>query len=269
RKDNAAAELRIRVEANEKLAQLDAAQADVIRQRRAKELSDEAQYYSLLADGMLAGLNQGKQQQVQASERYKQQRIAAVLDEQDARLAVVATGSQDEINIRQDTENKLRQIQQDSHQAQLDLLQQQTAKIASIVTSSLSSLSAIQDADSQAKLARLDAEMNKEGFRAIDSAKFAEGGIAYGPSHAQGGIQLHQRGRHVGIEIEGGEAIINKRSTALFGPVLSAINQLGGGRPFYTDPLQGSALMARLAVGGVVPANLPDYLPQVRTAGVV
>jgi hypothetical protein len=27
--------------------------------------------------------------------------------------------------------------------------------------------------------------------------------------------------------------------------------------------------MARLAVGGVVPANLPDYLPQVRTGGIV
>jgi hypothetical protein len=223
------------------------------------------------------------------------------------------------------------------------LLQQQTAKIANVITSSLSSLSAIQDADSQAKLARIDAEMNREGvsaarkavlekqklrveqqageqrkkfaraeavvnlgaavlqilkspaapfvepaasivrgleiaaatataytqFRAIDSAKFAQGGIAYGPSHAQGGIQLQHRGRAVGIEIEGGEAIINRRSTALFGPVLSAINQLGGGRALYVDPLQGSAFMARLAQGGVVPANLQDYLPQVRTGGVV
>jgi hypothetical protein len=344
RADNEAAKLRIRAEASQKLAALDAAQADAERQRRAKELSDEAQHYNLLADAMLAGRTQAEQQQLAASETYQQQRIAAVLDEQDARLALVAQGSQEEANILLDAENRIKQIRAESAQAQLDLLQQQTAKIASVVSGSLSSLSALQDSDSQAKLARIDAEMNAEGvsaarkavlekqklrveqqaaeqrkriakaeaivnlgaavlqilkspaapfvepaasivrgleiaaatatayaqIRAIDSAKFAAGGlVAIGPSHAQGGIQLTRQGRAVGIEIEGGEAIINKRSTALFGSVLSAINQLGGGRPLYVDPLQGSALMARLAVGGVVPANLPDYLPQVRTASVV
>lgn len=341
RKDNAAAELRIRAEASQKLAELEAAQADAARQRRAQELSEEAAHYTLLADGMLAGLTQGEQAQVQATETYKQQRLAALLDEQDAKLALVAKGSQDEVNIRQETQNKVLQLQQDSHQAQLALLKSQTDKVASVITGSLSSLAAIQDADSQAKLARLDAEMNKEGvsaarhavlekqkvraeqeaaeqrkkiaraqavvqlgaailtilaeesvlpsplaeiakaveiaattatayaqFRAMDSAKFAQGGIAYGPSHARGGIQLTRQGRAVGIEIEGGEAIINKRSTALFGPVLSAINQLGGGRPFYVDPKPAQE-WARLAEGGMVPRNLPEYLPQVRTGGIV
>lgn len=51
----------------------------------------------------------------------------------------------------------------------------------------------------------------------------AKGRYLVGPSHAQGGIQ---------IEAEGGEAIINKRSTAKFKPLLSAINQAGGGVKF-------------------------------------
>jgi hypothetical protein len=277
RADNEAAKLRIRAEALNKLAVLEAATADAGRQRRAKELSDEAQSYNLLADGMLAGRTQAEQQQLAASETYQQQRIAAVLEEQDARLALVAQGSQEEANILLDAENRIKQIRADSAQAQLDLLQQQTAKITSVVSGSLSSLSALQDADSHAKLARIDAEMNAEGvsaarkavlekqklrveqqaaeqrkkiaraeavvnlgaaimtilkspaapfvepaasivraleigsatamayaqFRAIDSAKFARGGIAYGPSHAQGGIQLTRQGRAVGIEIEG------------------------------------------------------------------
>lgn len=59
------------------------------------------------------------------------------------------------------------------------------------------------------------------------------------------------------------------RGAGGFGPVLSTSNQLGEGRALYKDPLDDSSLMARLAVGGVVPVNLPEYLPQVRTGGVV
>lgn len=56
------------------------------------------------------------------------------------------------------------------------------------------------------------------------------GGMLKGRSHKQGGIN---------IEAEGGEAIINKRSSAMFGGLLSQINMAGGGIP----------LMAR---GGIV-----------------
>ncbi len=52
----------------------------------------------------------------------------------------------------------------------------------------------------------------------ISSQKFAKGGILKGPSHANGGI-LTQFG-----ELEGGEAVINKRNTATFAPLLSKIN---------------------------------------------
>jgi hypothetical protein len=148
RQDNTATELRIRAEALRKLADLEAADADTVCQRRAQELNEQAQQYTLLADGMLAGRTQVEQQQLAASETYQQQRLAAVLAEQDARLALVVQGSEEEANILLEPENRIKQIRADSAQAQLDLLQQQTAKIASVITSSLSSLSAIQDADS-------------------------------------------------------------------------------------------------------------------------
>lgn len=61
------------------------------------------------------------------------------------------------------------------------------------------------------------------------SSKFADGGLLDGPSHAAGGIT--GTGAFANVEVEGGEAIINKRSTALFSPILSAINQIGGGKP--------------------------------------
>ena len=52
---------------------------------------------------------------------------------------------------------------------------------------------------------------------AIKNAKFAEGEIDInGPSHSRGGIHA---------EIEGGESVINKRSTAKYKGLLEAINQ--------------------------------------------
>lgn len=62
----------------------------------------------------------------------------------------------------------------------------------------------------------------------IKSQKFEKGGIISGASHADGGVPI-QGGR---AEVEGGEVIINKRSSAMFRNELSMINQAGGGVKF-------------------------------------
>lgn len=62
--------------------------------------------------------------------------------------------------------------------------------------------------------------------------KAAKGAYLSGPSHAQGGIN---------IEAEGGEAIINKRSTSMFLPLLSAINEAGGGVKFAHGGMVGGS----------------------------
>ena len=69
----------------------------------------------------------------------------------------------------------------------------------------------------------------------IAGQQFADGGLVGGgmfdgPSHAQGGIKFASGGRI--MEAEGGEAIINKRSTSMFKPLLSSINSAGGGVKF-------------------------------------
>jgi len=56
--------------------------------------------------------------------------------------------------------------------------------------------------------------------------KLADGGLLNGPSHASGGIQTKFG------EMEGGEAVINKRSTAMFKNTLSQMNEAGGGIAF-------------------------------------
>jgi len=60
----------------------------------------------------------------------------------------------------------------------------------------------------------------------VVESSFAEGGILSGRSHRQGGI------RAGGVEFEGGEAVINKRSTRMFKDILSNINFAGGGKRF-------------------------------------
>ncbi len=64
----------------------------------------------------------------------------------------------------------------------------------------------------------------------IPDDMFAKGGMVVGPSHADGGVKFNVGGRVA--ELEGGEAVINKRSTAMFRSQLSAMNQAGGGVAF-------------------------------------
>lgn len=65
--------------------------------------------------------------------------------------------------------------------------------------------------------------------------KAARGRLITGRSHAMGGEI---------IEAEAGEVIINRRSTKMFAPLLSAINQAGGGIPFVA-PLSDGGFTSR------------------------
>lgn len=68
------------------------------------------------------------------------------------------------------------------------------------------------------------------------------GGLATGPSHEQGGIYAGG-----GSYIEGNEAIINRQSSLQYAPLLSQINQAGGGRPIVVSSPMDSRLMEALA----------------------
>jgi hypothetical protein len=75
----------------------------------------------------------------------------------------------------------------------------------------------------------------------VQTPKAQKGMITKGASHAQGGIPAIVSG-NTPIELEGGEAIINKNSTARFGNILSQINQAGGGVKFATGGVVGSPI---------------------------
>jgi len=60
---------------------------------------------------------------------------------------------------------------------------------------------------------------------------YADGGLIGGKRHAQGGTL---------IEAEQGEAIMTRGAVTMFGPLLSSLNQLGGGTSFSTGAMGGS-----------------------------
>tara|TARA_B100001250_G_scaffold409590_1_gene434255 strand:+ start:2019 stop:6068 length:4050 start_codon:yes stop_codon:yes gene_type:complete len=64
------------------------------------------------------------------------------------------------------------------------------------------------------------------------NGRLATGGMVEGPSHKEGGVKFGVGGRV--MELEGGEAVINKKSTAMFRGSLSAMNVAGGGKKFAT-----------------------------------
>ena len=75
-------------------------------------------------------------------------------------------------------------------------------------------------------MAAITAATTAAEIAVIASQKYARGGELHGPSHAQGGIKGFVGNRH--IEAEGGEVIINKRSSAKHRKLLSLINSDNG-----------------------------------------
>lgn len=93
---------------------------------------------------------------------------------------------------------------------------------------------------------------------------YADGGLLGGPSHSRGGIPVG----NTGIEVEGGEYVINKRTTRYNQPLIEYINSQR--RPitrediedFYADKRRVSTKVSvakmKFADGGAVPMNMDN-----------
>jgi len=85
-----------------------------------------------------------------------------------------------------------------------------------------------------------------------------DGGLFQGASHANGGVKFRVGGTiH---EAEGGEAIINKRNTAMFKPILSAINSYGGNGKKFADGGITTSLSNKFATGGITSNNIQELI---------
>lgn len=128
-------------------------------------------------------------------------------------------------------------------QAQTELKQAKRDKALALAQAAINTALAITNAVAQNPMfgglpgSAIAAAVGAVQMAAIASEplpKASRGMLLHGPSHARGGIP---------IEAEGGEAIINKRSTAMYRPLLSAINQAGGGVKFEHGGITGQSVM--------------------------
>ena len=101
----------------------------------------------------------------------------------------------------------------------------------------------------------------KQNFNALKSGEsFANGGMVHGNSHAQGGEKFAVGGRVV--ELEGGEAVINKRSTSMFKGQLSAMNAAGGGVKFADGGLMNMPSFAQSQFNATSQAGMMGAMGQ-------
>jgi len=70
--------------------------------------------------------------------------------------------------------------------------------------------------------------------------KMGAGGMVMGPTHEYGGVSYAN-----GVNLEGGESVINRQSSLNYGGLLSTINQSGGGAPLINNA-SGSLMEERL-----------------------
>ena len=96
--------------------------------------------------------------------------------------------------------------------------------------------------------------------KSLMSDTFADGGLVHGKSHANGGEKFAVGGRVV--ELEGGEAVINKRSTSMFRGQLSAMNAAGGGVKFADGGLMNMPSFAQSQFSATSQAGMMGAIGQ-------
>ena len=107
----------------------------------------------------------------------------------------------------------------------------------------IAGLTAAQTAIIGAQIANV-AKYQKGGVIEFEQVfKKAQGGIVVGPSHEFGGVKYQQGG----VELEGGETVINRVSSVKYAGLLSEINQAGGGKPLVMNNFDDSRIVEAIA----------------------
>lgn len=113
---------------------------------------------------------------------------------------------------------------------------EQTGVLAPIAAAVIAGINVVQVAQIASQLSAIDSYA-KGGFIK------GQGGLVVGPSHEFGGVKYAQGG----VELEGGEAVINRVSSVRYQGLLSEINQAGGGRPLVMNNFDDTRIVEAIA----------------------
>ena len=223
------------------LAEADAAYYDAEEAKKKEKKAEqlEANIETAKAEGealVNAGAAAIFEAQAANLEREKEQKLNAVQATQSRELEIVNARLEQGLINEEQAEQQRKKIEEDAikntekieketlKKKQKQDIAQAISNGALAVTKTLASLGFPAGAIASIGVAAQTALQ----VATIKSQKFAKGGVIKGNSHDDGGVPI-QGGR---AEVEGGEVIINKRSSAMFRNELSMINQAGGGVKF-------------------------------------
>lgn len=250
---------------NEKSRELNKQQSDI--EKEEKKSQQELDFQDKLLTLQEQGAMQWEVEAEQMRQNHEQEReaLSELLannqisqEEYNKRLSILnRKHAQDEINLKRKTEETKVQLASAALSQAKQLFGEHTAvgKAAAIAEAMINTYLGITKALSaypppyNAIMAGVTGAMGMLNVKKImeTDVKYEKGGLLKGNSHSEGGIPFTVAGRG-GFEAEGGEYIVNKRATAMYFPVLEAINRSAG---------YGNYNPVYMAAGGVI-KQIPD-----------
>lgn len=226
---------------DEKSRELSKQQSD--NEKEEKKAQQELDFQDKLLTLQEQGATQWEIEEEQMRQNHEQEREAlnellasnqVSQEEYNKRLSILnRKQSQDEINLKRKTEESKLSLAQSVFGGLKSLAGEQSAlgKAAAIAEATINTYLGVSKAISQglpmgavmAAVTLATGMMNVKKIVETD-VKYEKGGLLKGKSHNEGGIPFTVAGRG-GFEAEGGEYIVNKRATAMYFPVLEAINR--------------------------------------------
>ena len=227
---------------NEKAKELSKQQSEI--EKEEKKAQQELDFQDKLLTLQEQGATQWEIEEEQMRQNHEQEREAlnellasnqVSQEEYNKQLSILnRKQSQDEINLKRKTEESKLQLALGALSQAKQLFGEHTAvgKAAAVAEAMINTYLGITKALSaypppyNAIMAGVTGAMGMLNVKKImeTNVKYEKGGILKGKSHNEGGIPFTVAGRG-GFEAEGGEYIVNKRATAMYFPVLEAINR--------------------------------------------
>ena len=227
---------------DEKSRELSKQQSEI--EKEEKKAQQELDFQDKLLTLQEQGATQWEIEEEQMRQNHEQEREAlnellagnqVSQEEYNKRLSILnRKQSQDEINLKRKTEESKLQLALGALSQAKQLFGEHTAvgKAAAVAEAMINTYLGITKALSaypppyNAIMAGVTGAMGMLNVKKImeTNVKYEKGGILKGKSHNEGGIPFTVAGRG-GFEAEGGEYLVNKRATAMYFPVLEAINR--------------------------------------------
>lgn len=108
--------------------------------------------------------------------------------------------------------------------------------VAAVFAGLAAALSAVQVGIIAAQIAQIDK------YQSGGRIRRGQGGMVVGPTHEMGGVNFSN-----GIQLEGGESVLNRMSTLRYSDLLSQVNMAGGGKPIVMNNFDDSRIVEALA----------------------